>query len=62
MAPLPIPFLFFLALPLEEQETSYLALSAKISNFSFKVIGITGQYYTTQHEYLFANFYQKKFL
>ena len=40
-AALPIPPSFFLELPLEEQEASYLAPSAKIFNFYSKVICIT---------------------
>ena len=34
MEVLPSPLLLFLLLPLDEQEASYLALSAKIVNFS----------------------------
>ena len=37
----PSPSLFFLEVPLEEQDASYLALSAKIFNFSCKSICIT---------------------
>ena len=39
LAALPIPSLvFFLSLPLDEQDASYLAASERITNFSFNVI------------------------
>ena len=40
-AALPMPALFVHLLPLDEHDASYLALSAKILNFSSNVINIT---------------------
>lgn len=46
----PIFPLDFLVLPLEEQEASYLALSAKIFNFSFSSIKNHQNYYSIEYK------------